>query len=73
MVAFFGWWLCPIFPMCNADVHTVIGTGIDLPKIEAPSKEDVAKWHQVYVEALTTLFDKHKASFGKADMSLKLM
>lgn len=35
-----------------------------MPKIENPSKEEVDKYHMLYIEALHKLFDQHKTKFG---------
>jgi len=36
---------------------TVCGKGIELPKIENPSKEDIDKYHQIYIKGLKDLYD----------------
>ena len=56
----FGKWWCPLLPRHDVGVHTVIGKAIELPRIEQPSREDVAKWHALYIEELQALFDRHK-------------
>lgn len=38
----------------------VIGAPLELPKIEEPSSEDVAKYHGLYMDLLLALFNKHK-------------
>lgn len=35
-----------------------------MPKIEQPSKEIVAKYHSLYIDALKKLFDEHKTKYG---------
>lgn len=58
-VAFFGLPFLPILPRPQAKIVTCVGKAIELPRILAPSKEDVAKWHQVYCEALETVFEEN--------------
>lgn len=41
-----------------------VGKPLSLPKIENLSKEMVAKYHVVYINALYKLFDQHKTKFG---------
>jgi len=41
-------------------IHTVIGTPIDLPKIEKPSQDEVDKYHSLYLQNLQTLYDTYK-------------
>ena len=55
-----GKWWCPLLPRHDVAVHTVIGKTIELPHIERPTRDDVAKWHAVYVAELRALFDRHK-------------
>nr|XP_004661044.1 acyl-CoA wax alcohol acyltransferase 2 [Jaculus jaculus] len=45
-------------------VTTIVGEPLPLPKIENPSKETVAKYHALYIDALRKLFDQHKTKFG---------
>eukprot|EP00929_Paragymnodinium_shiwhaense_P028627 TRINITY_DN16563_c0_g1_i1.p1 TRINITY_DN16563_c0_g1~~TRINITY_DN16563_c0_g1_i1.p1 ORF type:complete len:353 (-),score=75.87 TRINITY_DN16563_c0_g1_i1:125-1183(-) len=63
--------LCPLLPL-GGGLHTVYGGVVQLPKIEAPTTEDVVKWHRVYVETLKSVFDTHKAKFGYGDRELHL-
>ena len=44
-VAFFGQWFAPFMPLGDAELTTVVGTPLQLPTIQNPSKEDVALWH----------------------------
>lgn len=39
------------------------GSAITLPKIEKPTKEDVDKYHKLYVEALRKLYESHRSEF----------
>ncbi|KAK2083344.1 Acyl-CoA wax alcohol acyltransferase 2 [Saguinus oedipus] len=45
-------------------VTTIVGEPLQMPKIENPSREIVAKYHALYVEALCKLFNQHKTKFG---------
>ncbi|XP_035144707.1 acyl-CoA wax alcohol acyltransferase 2 [Callithrix jacchus] len=45
-------------------VTTIVGEPLQMPKIENPSREIVAKYHALYIEALCKLFDQHKTKFG---------
>lgn len=36
----------------RANLMTVFGEPVVLPTLEAPSKEDVDKWHATYVEVI---------------------
>ena len=55
-------------PDDEMDLTVVVGKNIKLPKIENPTSEDVNKYHALFVERITELFDKFKekhAATGK--------
>lgn len=60
--AIFPWGslLLPLLPRGTVDMYTVVGPPIVLPKIEEPTKDEVKKWHDMYMAALVKLFDEHK-------------
>lgn len=41
-----------LMPERNVDMRTVVGKGIQLPKISMPTKEDVSKYHKIYMDEL---------------------
>ncbi|KAM7045561.1 LOW QUALITY PROTEIN: acyl-CoA wax alcohol acyltransferase 2 [Molossus nigricans] len=43
---------------------TIVGEPLPMPKIEKPSREEVDKYHMLYVETLQKLFNQHKTKFG---------
>lgn len=55
------------FPRCDVDVATVIGKGIQFPKIENPTKEEIKSYHDIYIKNLQCLYDKYKNQFGSSD------
>mmetsp|Transcript_61042 Transcript_61042/g.122333 ORF Transcript_61042/g.122333 Transcript_61042/m.122333 type:complete len:358 (-) Transcript_61042:136-1209(-) len=71
-VAFFGNPLLFFLPRPEATVLTYVGDPIQCPKLDDPSKEDVDKWHKVYVDALVSLFEAKKAEAGRPDAVLEL-
>lgn len=72
MAVFFGWTLVPFLPRPSARLLTYVGPPIDVPHIKDPSKADIEKWHGVYLDALTTLFDSKKAEAGYPDATLEV-
>lgn len=52
-------------------VHTVVGSPIDVPKVEQPGKDLVLEWHRKYLLALEALFEENKVKYG-VDSSHKL-
>jgi len=70
----FGLPFLPLLPRTDAKILTVVGKPIELPKTEEPTHEDVQKWHEVYCQALTELFNEHKKDAGLEDTAeLELM
>eukprot|EP01137_Pigoraptor_chileana_P000471 Opistho-2@36736 len=49
----------------RAPITTIIGTPIPLERIEKPTEADIDKAHQLYVESLKGLYDKHKSLLGR--------
>ena len=41
-----------------------MGAPIDVPHIAEPSRELVDKYHQIYITALSNLFNDHKVNYG---------
>lgn len=58
------WGKYGLFPNPNLKLYTVIGKKIELPFIKEPSKEDIDKYHGLYVQELENIFNKHKNNFG---------
>lgn len=61
-----------LLPSPTQHLVTVIGPPLQLPKIEKPTAEDVAKYHQLYCKSLLALFDRHKAKYGAANKKLEV-
>lgn len=50
---------------------TVVGTPMQVPRVEEPTAEQVDEWHGKYCEALQALFERHKGEFGGDDYAGK--
>ena len=59
---FFGKFL--FFPRNDLDLCTVIGKPLELPVIQNPSKEDVNKYHKMYIDSLLSLYNRYKGEFN---------
>ncbi len=59
----------PLMPL-QRPLHCFVGAPIVLPHVPDPSKEDIYKWHGVYMDALRALFEKHKQEAGFPDQQL---
>lgn len=51
-------------PDDDMDFTVVVGTNIELPHIPNPTPEDVDKYHALFVERITGLFDKFKHKYA---------
>lgn len=63
----------PFLPDPSAELHTVVGPPLRLPRTQAPSPADVALWHGRYCDALQRLFDEHKREAGVPDAVLEML
>jgi 2-acylglycerol O-acyltransferase 2 len=61
-----------ILPSPNLTMNVVVGEELVLPTIENPTKEEVSKWHEVYVERLVDVFEKNKKEYGEEDGVLEI-
>ncbi|NP_001155383.1 diacylglycerol o-acyltransferase-like [Acyrthosiphon pisum] len=54
-------------------IVTVVGKPIDVPKIVKPEKEDIEKYHQIFIDELTKLFEEHKTKYSKHPDEMELV
>ncbi|POM60179.1 Diacylglycerol O-acyltransferase [Phytophthora palmivora] len=59
-VVFFGRLNCCYLPRTDVDLITVVGKPLVLPHIEKPTREEVKRYHDQYIQALQNLFDRYK-------------
>jgi len=73
-ILIFGFPLLPLLPLWTPwGIHTIHGSGRIFPKISEPTKEDVEKYHAIFVSDLRALFDRHKHRFGMSDVELEVL
>lgn len=46
-------------------LNIVIGKPIELPKIANPSREEVERYHKLYVQGLQEIYDTYKDQYDK--------
>ena len=51
-------------PDWDMDFHVVVGKNIKLPQIASPTKEEVDKYHAVFIAAYQELFDANKEKYA---------
>jgi len=71
-VLFFGDWRLPLFPRPEARIVTVVGKGLDFPRMDVLTEKDVYKYHEMYVKALTELFESQKVAAGYPNARLEI-
>lgn len=67
-VVFFGFPLMPLLPRTKPSLATYVGSAIEMPLIREPSDDEVKKWHAIYCEKLTELFENHKKQAGLSEL-----
>ena len=50
----------PFLPKRGVKLHIVVGRPLIVPKIESPTKEEVALWHGKYIVELKRIYEEHK-------------
>ena len=69
---FFGVWCLPFAPPYPVDYTVVVGSPITIPKIADPSNGEVQKYHTLYIEKLTELFESRKVEYDMGDVTLRI-
>lgn len=59
-------------PDDDMDFTVVVGKKIDLPQIDNPSREDVDKFHALFVERTKELFCKYKGRYAATGENAEL-
>ena len=54
-------------------MHMVIGKPLPVPKLAAPTPEEVQEHLQRFIAAMVDLFEKHKAAAGYPNLQLHVM
>lgn len=62
-----------IFIWITKKLLFTVGKPIDVPKIPKPTKEDIEKYHKIFVEELTSLFEEHKTKYSKHPDEMELV
>lgn len=64
----------PFAPGRASDLVVVNGKPIMVPTaVENPSSEEIAKFHKLYVEETTRVFNTYKEAFGMGHVTLRIV
>lgn len=72
-LAFLGFLPCPLLSRTNVLMYSYVGRPVQLPRIEQPTKEDIAHWKEQYLKALQDTFDEFKHDAGCSDRQLEML
>ena len=67
---FFGLGGIPFSQAKPSPITVVVGKPLKMPQIKDPSAEDLAKYHQAFIDAISKLFEDNKSDNGMGDMKL---
>lgn len=70
---FFGMWGAPLGPAKPCQYVTVVGKPIPVSKNTDPTEEDLRRVQKVYLEAMTKLYEEHKADHGMGNITLRII
>jgi len=71
-VLFFGDWRFPLLPRPETRIVTVVGKGLEFPRMKSITEKDIQNYHDMYVKALTDLFESQKVAAGYPDACLEI-
>eukprot|EP00742_Colponemidia_sp_Colp-10_P010315 GILJ01011322.1.p1 GENE.GILJ01011322.1~~GILJ01011322.1.p1 ORF type:complete len:352 (+),score=33.59 GILJ01011322.1:94-1056(+) len=54
-------------------ITTVVGSPIPVEQVDQPTKEQVEQLLQTYIDAVTALYNQHKAKYNKTEKSLTIL
>jgi diacylglycerol O-acyltransferase 2, plant len=69
---FFGLWNIPFAQPKPSPLTIVIGKPIPMPKIEKPSAEEIAKYHEVFLREMRRVFEDNKAEHGMGEFTIRI-
>ena len=58
---------------CREKITVVIGTPIETPRIEDPTREEVQKFLDMFIAQLQDIYERHKAAAGYPTSTLTVM
>lgn len=61
------WFTLMPFPV---PITIVVGKPIDVPKVAAPTDDEVSALHARYIQGLQALYEEHRAACGHTDINL---
>lgn len=56
-----------IFPNTDLDLFTVVGKPIEFPIISDPTKEEIDRYHKLYIQELVNLYNRHKNKYHASE------
>jgi hypothetical protein len=69
---FFGLGNIPFAQPKPAPLTLVIGRPIQLPKIMNPTKEEIERYHGVFIEEMSRVFEENKVKHGMGEYTLRI-
>ena len=51
-------------------IHVVVGSPIEVKRVESPTKEEIESMHKKYVEELQRLYEKYNPIYGDKEVKL---
>jgi 2-acylglycerol O-acyltransferase 2 len=69
---FFGMFGIPFAPSKPCSYTTVVGKPIIVPKIDEPTEEDLLKYHAIFLEEITRIYELYKKENGMGHVTLRI-
>ena len=72
-MVFFGLGGVPFAQAKPAPITVVVGRPLKMPQISDPSAQELARYHQQFMEAIGELFEANKRENGMGEMKLRIV
>jgi diacylglycerol O-acyltransferase 2, plant len=70
---FFGSYGIPLGVPKSIPLTVVVGDPIPIPKFDVITKEDVEKYHNIFLNAMIDIYEKHKVQFDMGETELRIV
>jgi 2-acylglycerol O-acyltransferase 2 len=72
-MVFFGAFGIPFGQPKPKPITVIVGSPIQVPQTADPTDAQIAKYHDLFLEQVTQIYNEHKGDHGMADVVLRIV